>query len=171
MRVETAKPRDARTIAELHVRAWSVAYRGLIPDVWLDSMSLADHVAHFERRLAERTRHTLVCRDDEGDEGVRGWLGMRLTSRTLELEGLYVDPAFLRRGIGTSLWRQASLLATAEGARTAAAWVVSLDERARSFYAALGFGERPGHFRELERGGKALRELRYERGLKGASST
>jgi hypothetical protein len=52
---------DAATIAGIHVRAWQWAYRGLIPDAFLDSLSVEARETSWRRQL-ERTA-TRVARD------------------------------------------------------------------------------------------------------------
>jgi hypothetical protein len=38
--VREASVNDAAAIADLHVRAWQMAYRGIVPDAILDGMSI-----------------------------------------------------------------------------------------------------------------------------------
>ena len=45
MPVRTAQPDDAAAVAEVHVRAWQAAYRGLMADEFLDSLRPEDRAA------------------------------------------------------------------------------------------------------------------------------
>lgn len=63
-----------------------------------------------------------------------------------QLDGLFVEPASWRAGIGTRLVRDAEILAAVEGASFL--YVVG-NPRARGFYSACGFlllGEEPTRF-------------------------
>lgn len=40
MNVRPAVPGDARAVADVHVRAWRAAYRGLLTDASLDELSV-----------------------------------------------------------------------------------------------------------------------------------
>ena len=58
------------------------------------------------------------------------------TADAAELDGLFVDPAFMRRGIGRSLVEDALALARARGCRRIE---VTANPRAVEFYVKLGF--------------------------------
>jgi hypothetical protein len=38
MFLRRAEPADAMEVARVHVRSWQVAYRGLLPDAYLDGL-------------------------------------------------------------------------------------------------------------------------------------
>ena len=42
-RIRTATPEDARAIAEVHVASWRAAYRGVLPDTYLDRLSVDEN--------------------------------------------------------------------------------------------------------------------------------
>jgi hypothetical protein len=54
LRVRRATTDDAPAIAELHIRSWQWAYRGLIPDSYLDALS--DDLTNRTRWRAELLR-------------------------------------------------------------------------------------------------------------------
>ena len=41
-RIRAATPEDARPVAEVHVTSWRHTYRGLVPDDYLDRLSVDD---------------------------------------------------------------------------------------------------------------------------------
>ena len=43
--VRRATPEDAAGVAGVHVRSWQVAYRGLLPDDYLDGLRPEDRMA------------------------------------------------------------------------------------------------------------------------------
>lgn len=59
-----------------------------------------------------------------------------ITPAGAELDDLFVDPAFMRRGIGLALVRDAARLAGVAGC---SALVVTANPHAAAFYAAAGF--------------------------------
>lgn len=100
-----------------------------------DRQALLDHPDAIELPLEQITGgQTIVA------EGVAGVLGfavvLRRDDRDGELDGLFVEPAHWRRGIGRALVEAAATLARSDGA--ASLWVVA-NPRALPFYAALGF--------------------------------
>lgn len=50
MIVRAACPGDAMEVAGVHVRAWQVGYRGLLPDAYLDGLRAEERAARFYRR-------------------------------------------------------------------------------------------------------------------------
>ncbi|WP_156759003.1 hypothetical protein [Microbacterium karelineae] len=52
LEVGPAVPDDAATIADVHVRTWRHAYRGLMPQEFLDGIDVAARAERWERILA-----------------------------------------------------------------------------------------------------------------------
>ncbi|MEZ4734028.1 MAG: hypothetical protein R3E79_43600 [Caldilineaceae bacterium] len=74
MTVRAAKPADAPAIADVHIVSWQVAYRGLLPDTLLDTLSLEQRTQEWREILAlPRGSRTLVY--EEGDRIV-GFAGV-----------------------------------------------------------------------------------------------
>jgi len=48
MILRPAEPRDALEVARVHIRTWQVAYRGLVPDEYLDSLNIEDRAARYD---------------------------------------------------------------------------------------------------------------------------
>lgn len=102
MQILEACDGDARRIAEVHVRSWKAAYRGILPDPLLDGLSVDDR---------ERSWHALLSGDRdrwltfvaEGTDGLAGFCSMATPSleagageKTAEIAALYVDPEHWR---------------------------------------------------------------------------
>jgi hypothetical protein len=51
--IRPAQPADADAVADAHVNAWRVAYRGIVPDAYLDS----DEFARVRRDVWQRVLH------------------------------------------------------------------------------------------------------------------
>jgi len=110
MLVRQAKPEDAKAIAEIHVHSWHVAYRGLVPQAYLDSLSVEARERVWQQRLAQRASDIWVV--EEGST-ILGWVNAARSRDSDagpsigELWAIYVDPQHWRRGIGRILWRTA----------------------------------------------------------------
>lgn len=140
MRIRAAAPADAVTIADLHVRAWQSAYRGIIDDAYLDAMEPAPLLPNLQWSL-ERTHEAWrmwVADDGDGTEP-QGFASTGpsqdpdATRSVGELFALYVEPTRTRAGIGTALLRHALTEARALGSRTITSWVFADDAIARRF--------------------------------------
>jgi hypothetical protein len=75
--IRAAVPADADAIAEVWLRSWQTAYRGLVPDAVLDALSLEYRQGLWRDRLA-RGEPALVA---EHDGGVAGYCRVLSPSR------------------------------------------------------------------------------------------
>ena len=55
---------DVRGIAEVHVRSWQAAYRGQIPDSYLEGLSVEKRELMWTEILKDQTRGVLVAEDE-----------------------------------------------------------------------------------------------------------
>ncbi|WP_174875870.1 GNAT family N-acetyltransferase [Vogesella oryzae] len=56
-----ATPADAALLAGLHWRSWLVAYRGLLPDRYLDEQAGSEMVAKWQQRMGTDATQYRVC--------------------------------------------------------------------------------------------------------------
>lgn len=142
--IRLATPDDARAIAEVHIRTWDVAYRGLVPDAVIDAITLEEREAKW--RAIAATAAPLFVSERHGT--IIGFLSMVVPSRdddatddTAEIGGLYVDPSLWRSGIANALVTRALSWLVDDGAWSdVTLWVLEANERAHGFYSAAGFG-------------------------------
>jgi len=156
---------DCERVAEIRVRGWQTAYRGLIPPSHLDSLSVPEEVprrrAHFENAGADVVN--LVA---EQAGTVVGWAchgpyreGERRTDDA-ELYALYVDAAHHGSGVGYALFQESVRQLAARGRTRLYLWVLKGNSRARRFYERAGL--RPDGVEEpFETGGVLVPEVRY----------
>jgi GNAT superfamily N-acetyltransferase len=142
-----AVPTERTALEELQRRAslmWEEDREALLAHP--DAIELpVEQITGGRTIVAERTGKllgfTVVLRRDDGDA---------------ELDGLFVEPAQWRHGIGRALVEQAERLAMADGA--ASLWVTA-NTRALGFYDSCGFvtvGEVATRFRPAPRMRKSL---------------
>ena len=158
-----ASPDDALPVAVVHIRSWQVAYRGLIPDSYLDRMDPAERAARYT--FGQPGPETIVV-EDAGGIGGFATVG---PSRDLdagpeqgELMALYLDPSWWGRGAGRTLMTQARARLADRGYTVATLWVLAGNHRARSFYERDGWcaDGRDSHF-EVDT--VQIPEMRYHR--------
>lgn len=66
--IRPASSADAEAIANVHVAVWREAYRGVMPDDFLDRLTAEARIGAWAERLNdadERTRTLVACRDDQ----------------------------------------------------------------------------------------------------------
>src|SRR5205823_3380191 len=136
MQIRLATGADAAEVAAIQVRAWRAAYAGLMPQGYLDSLSVPDRT--------ERWRAWI----DAPPDGVRIWLaeeegravGFSSTgpSRDPEAEpgsgevyAIYLEPSLVGTGRGRELFAHAVDGLRARGYDRAELWVLPGNDRAR----------------------------------------
>jgi GNAT superfamily N-acetyltransferase len=142
--VRTAVPEDARAIADVHVRAWRVGYRGLVPDAILEGLSREAHEQRWRELLGgSEAAFTLVA---EREGRIAGFCAAMAPSRdtdadprTCEIGAVYVDPDAWGAGAGRALLAEALRRLHAGGWEAATLWVLEGNGAARAFYARFGF--------------------------------
>ena len=168
--IRPAKPRDAAAIARLHIRTWQVAYRGQLPDVFLEALDaeIDQRTSRWQGWIADATSHRwvqLVAQDRDrlvgfvtfgpsGDEPVDPRIG--------EVYAIYVDPSHWDRGYGRALFAAAVRGLTDAGFSEATLWVLDTNTCARRFYEIAGWLA-DGTAKTEHRGNTQLREVRYRR--------
>jgi GNAT superfamily N-acetyltransferase len=137
-----ALPDDAAAIAQVRVESWRTTYRGIIPDAYLDGMTVEDSTALWHRVLsaAPNATNTFVAEIDGAVAGFSSGLMRNEPKYGLdaELSAVYVTPAHQRLGIGRQLVGAVAGAQQALGATGLVVWVLAANRRARTFYEHLG---------------------------------
>ncbi|TDE00251.1 GNAT family N-acetyltransferase [Jiangella asiatica] len=158
---EPARDDEAAAIAALHARSWRVAYRGHVPDAFLDGDLDGERLAEWTERFADRAGTLTVVARDAGGE-LAGFAHTMLDHHPewgAFLDNLHVRPELRRHGIGRRLLTEtATRLRAADPDARLYLRVLEANEPARRFYRALGANETGGEVSHL--GGGELPVLR-----------
>ncbi|MFF8673649.1 GNAT family N-acetyltransferase [Streptomyces sp. NPDC015242] len=161
---------DCDRVAEIRVRGWQHAYRGMIPQSYLDGLSVAEDAERRRTHLAQADSGVvnLVAEDTEGE--VVGWACHgpyregEVRTADAELYALYVHPDHLGRGAGQALLAQSVSRCAAAGHGRLLLWVLKENVRARRFYERAGLrpdgAEEPFAVEDV-----TVPEVRYARAL------
>ncbi len=160
MEIRKTRPDDDfNAISRVYALSWQAAYRGIIPDTYLDELS----DDRWTEVLKAGFWDSLVLAEDgkyvgtasicpARDEAKAGWG---------EIVSIYLLPEYFGKGCGapvlgaavTSLWQK--------GFKSIYLWVLEENRRARAFYEKNGFA--PADDETIVNiGGKELKEIRYE---------
>ncbi len=162
--VRAAVPGDADDIARVHVGSWQVAYRGQVPDEYLDAMSV-DRFKAIWRDLLRRDVRDETNWVAECDGEIVGFAGAGASrdddaeTRTGEVFAVYVLANHWDTGAGAALMNEATAFLQDRFDR-ATLWVLDTNERARRFYEKGGWGP-DGAKKDDDRGSFVLHEMRY----------
>ncbi|MDQ0597831.1 GNAT superfamily N-acetyltransferase [Streptomyces canus] len=160
---------DCDRVAEIRVRGWQSAYRGLMPQPYLDALSMREDAERRRERL-RRSDGSVVNLVAEQDGDLFGWSAhgpyreAEVRTADAELYAIYVDTGRYGAGIGHALLQESVRRCTAAGHDRMYLWVLKGNVRARAFYERAGF--RPDGAEEpFEVDGVAVPEVRYLRAL------
>ena len=137
MLLRPANPDDALAVAGVHVRSWQAAYRGLLPDAYLDQLRPEDRAARYDFGTLDPLKPKTTVAIADGS--VLGFATVA-PCRDPDLPGfgelyaLYVDPDQWGRGIGAALISAARSSLYQIGFRNAGLWVLAGNVRAERFY-------------------------------------
>jgi ribosomal protein S18 acetylase RimI-like enzyme len=160
--VRPARPEDAEGMVRVHGDAWRAAYRGIVPDAFLEGVGREPDAVERRRRWTAHPE-ALVLVAEDGGEVVGFAIGG--PPRTIppgfdaELALIYVLPGRQGGGIGRRLFGEVAAALAARGSRSLALWVLRDNAPGRAFYERLG-----GRFlaeKEIEIGGARLVEVAY----------
>jgi GNAT superfamily N-acetyltransferase len=143
--IRTARRDDARPIAEVHVASWRHAYRGLLPDDYLDTLSVEDREASRLAWFADPPPGSgvPVAEDDAGRVvGFATFVPSRdddAPEGTGEVPAIYLAPAVVGTGIGRELFAETTAALREAGFTRATLWVLEANASARRFYEKAGW--------------------------------
>ena len=137
--IRTATRDDAAGIARVHVEGWQWAYRGQMPDEFLDGLSVEGRTQGWKRLLATGT--TIFVAEVDGE--IVGWAGSGEPQHpddaeqgVAELHGIYLLQEFTGRGIGRDLMLAVEEHMRSQGAQQAILWVLDTNTATHRFYEA-----------------------------------
>lgn len=165
--VRPAAPRDAKAIADIHVATWQSAYKDLMPDDFLKTMTAEKRLTYWREAIEYSEPQLLVATDAEKVVGFVGFDRSRDagTKSTIgEIWALYVAPAHWGEGAGIALWDGAREGLKEEGCLQVTAWVLLRNERAiRFFEHSAGFKREMPSLKTVSFGTAKLEEIRLKR--------
>ncbi|OKL55013.1 hypothetical protein BSZ39_01140 [Bowdeniella nasicola] len=133
---------DAAAVAKIHVAAWQHAYRGLVSQRFLDSLSISERTAKLTRSLRQVGPVRTIVAESDGQVVGFATVGPARdedsSTDDAELFAIYVDPARVRLGAGRALLSRAKEVAREMGCRRMILWVLKDNASARAFYKRCG---------------------------------
>ncbi|MEU6295233.1 GNAT family N-acetyltransferase [Streptomyces erythrochromogenes] len=171
VRVREMEEADIEAVSAVRVRGWQAAYAGVVPQGYLDAMTVEDDADRRRQwfRSPDRESADLVAVAEHGPVGwvcfgpARGEVS-GAAGRVGEVYALYVAPDLIGTGIGRGLLGEAHAALKGRGFEASALWVLQDNLRARRFYERAGYLA-DGATQDDVYDDVTLREFRYRRGL------
>lgn len=137
---------DAAAIAKIHVHSWQQAYRGLLPQDFLDSLNPAQRTAGWRDSIETQDPPTTAIMVIAGEGKIHGFAHVCPTRDNDEerhpvgeLTSIYLRPNTWGQGLGQQLIGHAIGLLTEAGNTAATLWVLEENARAIRLYETNGW--------------------------------
>ena len=134
MIIRQAKEEDVMQIAQILVEDWQTAYRGIMDDDFLDSLSAA---RRYEIEIRRYQKYTVAA---DGNE-ILGYAWSEETddeAADCEIIALYVRYSKRKNGIGRALMQYAMDKFRNAGKKTMIVWCLKENRESRKFYEKMG---------------------------------
>ncbi len=164
LELRRAERAELARVAEVHVASWRAAYRGLIADSILDSLSVASRLVAWQKWFEQPGSELWVAlRSDriDGFSRLQPAADSDLPGDFAELTHLYLEPTVFGTGIGGALFDRVLESAREYPYRGVALWVLEENGRARGFYERRGFVADGNRQMRPEWLGEGVQEVRY----------
>lgn len=154
---------DLFAVSRVYEESWKAAYRGLLPQAYLDGIPAGRWVPY----LQQAGQSCLLLLDGATIAGVASGGPARLPGLAGwgEVVSLYLRPAYWGKGYGSLLFSAVTQALEEAGYHNQCLWVLEGNRRARDFYEKQGFAPQDIYLEDTI-GGLAVREIQYRRNLK-----
>lgn len=151
---------DLFAVSRVYEESWKEAYRGLLPQEYLDGIPAGKWVPY----LKQAGRESLLLLDGGKIVGNASCCAGRAPelSDWGEIVSIYLLPEYWGKGCGKLLFSAAVEQLESMGYRKLFLWVLESNRRARAFYERMGFQLHESYM-EDEIGGMPVREVQYRR--------
>lgn len=161
--IREAALKDAAAIAAIEVSSSRYAYKNIVPHKCLyDDLSVEGRIPVYEMWLNEK-RFELYVFEDSGTNEIKGMMGIGRCEdddkdNAFELHFIYVDPEYVRKGIGAQMLEFFEQKGAERGFNEFVIWVLAENKMGINFYEKHGYGSDGGEkiFKRWNQ-----REIRY----------
>ena len=134
MIIRQAREEDVMQIAEIMVEDWQTAYRGIMDDDFLDSLSAAQR---YQIEIKRFQKYTVAADNDE----VLGYAWNEMIddeAADCEIIALYVRYSKRKRGIGKAIMKNSMDCFRKAGKKSMIIWCLRDNYESRKFYERMG---------------------------------
>lgn len=149
---------DRQEISRVYEESWKFAYKGIIPQDYLEGIPKGQWVSNLDRC----GQQTLICIEEGNIVGTTSFGKSRFArfDQWGEIISIYFLPEYMGRGYGKALLKAAMSELKKMGYSKVFLWVLEENQRARDFYESMGFVP-ADEYLDDNIGGKDLREVQY----------
>lgn len=160
--IRPANRADKQTIAKIYVSSWNFAYKGIVPQEYLDSLNVEKYLKKTENKAVP---DEVLFEIDGRVVGLAKMIDCRdrCAEGCAEIQTIYFLPAFMGKGLGGIFLNWLKDHAKKLGYEMMIIWVLNDNQRARRAYEKAGFTKDKSRLVII--GGRELKESRYSHKL------
>ena len=157
---------DSARIAEIDVISSRYAYKNILSDECLYNDLTVEHRIPVHKKWIAEKRFGVYVYEDPGTGIIKGMMGIGMSEDddkkgAFELHYLYVDPEYVRTGVGSEMLRFFEQMGQDRGCPEFVVWVLEENGMGRNFYEKNDY-HLDGKEKIFKRWNK--REIRYVKG-------
>lgn len=163
MEIRKATIDDISEISRIYALSWKSAYKGIIPQTYLDELKEDYWVKDFETWLNDNVLTAHVMMENGSIIGcvAYGKARDKLFFNWGEIASIYLIPEYSGKGYGNKLLESALLVLKQSGFQNIYLWVLKQNQQARNFYEKNKWRCNENDESIFEIAGKQITEMRY----------
>ncbi|WP_434297673.1 GNAT family N-acetyltransferase [Clostridium sporogenes] len=160
--IKDAKLQDAETISNIYALGWKSAYKGIVPQKYLDQLQNNFWVDAFKNWIGNNLFKVKEIYEDSISVGciVYGKARDEMLTKCGEIVSIYIHPDYFRKGYGQKLLDFALADMKKDNYKNIYLWVLKENKNAQLFYEKNGFQCNQDEY-NFEIMGKQLTDIRY----------
>ena len=141
VKIRQATLEDVKTISNIYALSWKSAYKGIVPQEYLDELACDFWLSSFQNWLNNNILTAQLIYENEMPLGCIAYGKARDVKFTDwgEIVSIYLLPDHFRKGYGQKLLKAALIDMKRKGYKNCYLWVLKENAPARDFYECNGF--------------------------------
>ena len=138
MNIREANAEDMELIANLYVMNWKKTYVGLLPDNFLNGLTVNDGINKWQEYLTKEKHRIFVAYENENFLGFSACKEDEELKNCLYLDSLHVSESSRGKGVGTKLINTVGSYAYIKGYEHMSICIVKGNDNAKRIYKKMG---------------------------------
>ena len=138
MTIREANAEDMELIANLYVINWKKTYVGLLPDNFLNGLTVNDGINKWQEYLTKEKHRIFVAYENENFLGFSACKEDEELKNCLYLDSLHVSESSRGKGVGTKLINTVGSYAYIKGYEHMSICIVKGNDKAKRIYEKMG---------------------------------
>ena len=138
MNIREANAEDMELIANLYVMNWKKTYVGLLPDNFLNGLTVNDGINKWQEYLTKEKHRIFVAYENENFLGFSACKEDEELKNCLYLDSLHVSESSRGKGVGTKLINKVGSYAYIKGYEHMSICIVKGNDNAKRIYEKMG---------------------------------